>query len=290
VQWTRELKGAPSAGPAISDKRLYVPMLSGALEAYMLLPKTAVDRAPLIFFGNGASEAPPLVSDTRLMWGSNKGNVYIDQLASSANRVRFIAGGPVIGRLAYRSPRVFLTSLDGFAYAIDEISGRKLWQFSLGGPVRQPPIAIGDALYVVADAGGMWKLAQDTGLQQWFVPGVSQFVSASATRIYAVDLLGQLLVLDGATGARQGLLDTISLPIKYRNRESDRIFLGTPTGFLSCFHEVGLPQPLDHTPPAKKAETATKKKPAAPAEPAAEPPADAPAAPGAAPAADPFGT
>ncbi|HEX4148572.1 MAG TPA: PQQ-binding-like beta-propeller repeat protein [Pirellulales bacterium] len=281
VLWQRELKGNPSAGPAITDKRVYLPMLSGALEAYMLVPKTAVDRAPLIFFGKGASESPPIIADTRLMWGSDKGNVFIDSLASSANRVRFAAGGPVIGRLAYRTPRVFFTSLDGFVYAIDEVSGRKLWQFSLGSPIRQPPVAIGDALYVVAEAGGLWKLAGDTGLQQWFAPGITQFVSASSFRIYAADQLGQLAVLDGATGSRQGLLDANALPIKYRNRESDRIFLGTPGGYLSCFHEVGLPTPLDHTPQrAKKSDAAPKRKPAAaPMEPAAEPPVEQPGAP-----------
>lgn len=280
ILWSRELKGSPSAGAAITDKRVYLPMLSGALEGYMLVPKTAVDRAPLIFFGNGSSEAPPLVADSRLMWGTTAANVYIDALTSSNNRVRFVAGGPVTGRLAYRSPRVFFTSVDGFVYAIDEARGTKLWEFSAGGSIRQPPVAIGDALYVVADAGGMWKLAGNTGAQVWFVPGVTQFVAASSYRIYAADQLGQMLVLDGATGARQGLFNTIALPIKYRNRENDRVYLGTSSGYLACFHEVGLPQPLDHTPPsAKKPESAMPKKKAATApaaaaatEPAAEPP------------------
>ncbi|HEY5315490.1 MAG TPA: PQQ-binding-like beta-propeller repeat protein [Pirellulales bacterium] len=276
VQWTRQLKGSPSAGPAITADRVYLPMLSGALEVYMLAPKTAVDRAALIFFGQGATEAPPLVSESRLMWGTRAGNVYIDALTNSTNRVRFVAGGPVVGRLAHRSPRIFFASLDGFVYAIDDLHGNKLWQFALGGPSRQPPVAVGESLYVVADSGGMWKVAADSGTQQWFVPGVRQFLAASASRIYASNLLGQLLVLDSATGSQQALYDTIALPIKYLNRDTDRVYLGNSNGYLSCFHEAGLSQPLGHTaPPAKQADTAAvKKKPAAAAaNAAADPPA-----------------
>jgi outer membrane protein assembly factor BamB len=275
VQWTRQLKGSPCAGPAINADRVYLPMLSGALEAYMLVPKTAVDRAPLIFFGHGSAEAPPLVSDARLMWGTRSGNVYIDALTSSTNRVRFIAGGAVVGQLAYRSPHIFFTALDGFVYAVDEIHGGKLWEFSLGGPSRQAPVAIGDMVYAVSDAGGMCKLAADSGAQQWFVPGVKQFLAASANRVYAADLLGQLLVLDSATGTQQALYDTIALTTKYLNRDTDRVYLGNASGYLSCFHEAGLSQPLNHAPPAKKTDTApAKKKPAAAAtEGAAEPPA-----------------
>jgi outer membrane protein assembly factor BamB len=278
VQWIKQLKGSPSTGPAITADRVYLPMLSGALEVYMLVPKTAVDRAPLIFFGHGAAEAPPLVSDSRLMWGTRSGNVYIDALTNSTNRVRFVAGGPVVGRLAHRSPRVFFTSLDGFVYAIDELHGGKIWEFSLGGPSRQPPVAIGDSLYTVSDAGGMWKLAADSGSQQWFAPGVKQFLAASATRVYAADLLGQMLVLDIATGAQQGLYDTIALSTKYLNRDTDRVYLAGANGYLSCFHEAGQSQPLSHAPAAKKPDAApVKKKPAAAAAEPAEG-AEAPAA------------
>lgn len=267
VQWVRELKGVPSAGGIMTKDRIYLPMVSGALESYVLAPKNALERAPLIFFGHGAAAAAPLASETKLMWGTDAGNVYIDALVSSANRVRFQAGGPIYGRLAYQAPRVFFTSLDGFVYAIDESHGTKLWQLSLGGPSRQPPVVVGDSLYAVVDSGGLRKLTAATGIEQWFAPGVKQFVAASNARVYAADELGNLAVFDAATGSRLAAFEAINLPIKYLNRDSDRIYMASPTGYVTCFHESALSQPVSHIPlPAKKAEPAPRRRPAAAAE------------------------
>jgi outer membrane protein assembly factor BamB len=278
LSWTAAVKGSPSCGGAMTADRVYVPMLSGAIESYKLVRTDAVERAPVIFFGSGAAESPPLATGTHLMWGTNKGNVYIDGATSSSNRVRFIAGGSITGAVAYRSPRVFATSLDGHAYALDETSGAKLWQFSGGSPIREQPVSIGDVVYVTTDAGGLYQLAADAGSSRWFVPGITHFVAASAKRVYAADRIGRIFILDAASGARLGMLPTELLPIQPTNIHTDRMYLGTRTGYLACFHERGLVQPINQDPPPpKKEEKSSKKKAAEPS--AEEAPAEQPAAP-----------
>ncbi|HEX4150178.1 MAG TPA: PQQ-binding-like beta-propeller repeat protein, partial [Pirellulales bacterium] len=151
----KSLSGSPSSGGAMTTDRVYVPMFSGALDCYKLNPKTAIDRSPLLFFGQGAALSPPLVSATHLMWGTDRNHVYIDGLSNSQNRIRFQVNGPVTAGLAYRPPLVYAGSEDHYVYAIDEATGVKAWDYYAGSPIRHPPVAIGAALYVIPDAGGL---------------------------------------------------------------------------------------------------------------------------------------
>ena len=250
----KSLSGSPSSGGAITADHVYVPMYSGALDCYKLNPKTAIDRAPLLFYGQGAALSPPLVSATHLMWGTDRGHVYIDGLANSANRIRFHVNGPVSAGLAYHPPLVYAVSEDHYAYALDETTGVKAWDFYAGSPIRHPPVAIGEALYVIPDAGGMTRLTASTGRVEWFAPGIHQFVAASATRLYVTNLPGQMFVLDAKTGTRLAMLPTEWLTVRLINTQSDRIYLATASGLTECLREYNQVQPLNYTPQPKKQE------------------------------------
>ncbi len=250
----KSLSGSPSTGGAITADYVYVPMYSGALDRYKLNPKNAVERAPLLFYGQGAAMAPPLVSVSHLMWGTDRGHVYIDGLSNSSNRIRFHVNGPVTAGLAYHPPLVFAGSEDHYAYAIDETTGVKAWDFYAGSPIRHPPVSIGEALYVIPDAGGMTRLTASTGKVEWYAPGVHQFVAASATRLYVTNLPGQMYVLDAKTGTRLAMLPTELLTVKLINTQSDRIYLATASGLTECLREYSQVQPLNYVPQPKKVE------------------------------------
>jgi len=250
----KSMSGSPSTGGAITADDVYVPMYSGALDRYKLNPKNAIDRAPLLFFGQGAVLSPPLVSTDHLMWGTDRGHVYIDGLANSANRIRFHVNGPVTAGLAYHPPLVFAGSEDHYVYAIDETTGVKAWDFYAGSPIRHPPVSIGEALYVIPDAGGMTRLTASTGKVEWYAPGIHQFVAASATRLYATNLPGQMFVLDAKTGTRLAMLPTERLTVKMTNTVSDRIYLATVSGLTECLREYNQVQPLNYLPQPKKVE------------------------------------
>jgi outer membrane protein assembly factor BamB len=211
------------------------------------------------------------------MWGTDRGHVYVDGLSNSVNRIRFHVNGPVTAELAYHPPFIFAGSEDHYAYAIDETTGVKVWDFSAGSPIRHPPVAIGEALYIIPEAGGMTRLTASTGQVEWYAPGVSQFVAASATRLYVTNLPGQMLILDAKTGSRLAMLPTERLTVKLINTQSDRIYLATGSGTAECLREYNQVQPLNYTPQPKKQEKVgpvRKKEAAAPKEEGAEPPAD----------------
>jgi hypothetical protein len=165
-----------------------------------------------------------------------------------------------------------------------------------GETIVKAPVAVDDRLYVATELGGMYCFEAQTGKRIWLAPGAIQFVSASKSRVYAVDSFGRMLILNAANGARLGVVGTENVPIKLVNEDTDRIYLADGHGLIQCLHEVDQAAPLVHlahhqqvteveekpTAEAKKAAEAkpVKKEPAAPKEKAVseEPARDRPAA------------
>lgn len=252
--WEKHLESVPSAGPALSAERVYVPLVNGVVATYRL-PSKSDDETPaeamlkdsaLNYRGKGMADASPIVTPNGVLWGTAAGNVYQCTIDEMAARWRFKTHDAISAPLFYRAPMVYAASRDGYVYALRESRGDARWQFSTGSPVAESPAAIGDALFVVPETGGMFRLNADTGEQEWHVPGVFQFVSASPTRLYTVDASGRLLILDARSGARLGSLATEHLPLKIFNAETDRIYLATTSGMIQCLREQELVKPFLH--------------------------------------------
>jgi len=254
VLWSRKLQSVPIAGPAISNERVYVPLVSGMITTFRLPDPNRKDESPLEqklndnalnYRGKGVTFSPPVVTRENIVWGTDAGNIYAVKPDDLLAIYRFKARGAV-GGLMYRPPYVYATSRDGYVYAMREDKGTARWQFSIGNPIAETPMATDDGVYAIPETGGLYKLDPQTGQELWAVPGVFQFVSASPTRLYTADAAGRLLILNAKTGTRQGMISTEGLTIKVFNRENDRIYLATATGLVQCLREIGLKQPAWH--------------------------------------------
>ncbi|HXT58388.1 MAG TPA: PQQ-binding-like beta-propeller repeat protein [Pirellulales bacterium] len=254
VLWKKYLESVPSAGPALGAERVYVPMVNGVVASYRLPVRS--DRGtpteqlakdwPLRYRGNGMADAAPIVTHSSVAWGTAAGNVYACTTDTLVALYRFRTHDAISAPLCYSPPYIYAASRDGYLYALGEARGNTRWQFSTGNPIVERPVAVGDALFVITETGGMFRLNADTGAQEWFVPGVFHFVSASPTRLYTVDSSGRLLILDALSGARVGALATEHLPLKVLNIETDRIYLATTSGMIQCLHELALNEPFVH--------------------------------------------
>jgi hypothetical protein len=264
VLWERHLASVPSAGPALSDVRVYVPMVNGVVATYRL-PRPHAEETPLEaqfkdsalnYRGKGMADSAPVITPNGVIWGTAAGNIYSCTPDEMLALWRFKAHDAISAPLFYRPPTIFAASRDGYVYALHETRGDSRWQFSTGNPVAETPVVIGDALFAIPETGGMFRINADTGEQEWYSPGVFKFVSASPTRLYAVDSTGRLLILNARTGARLGSLATEHLPLKVFNAESDRIYLGTTAGMIQCLREPELAKPFMHGLPAPAPEDA----------------------------------
>ncbi|HWB09432.1 MAG TPA: PQQ-binding-like beta-propeller repeat protein [Pirellulales bacterium] len=252
VLWTRKMASVPTAGPAISSDRIYVPLVSGMLSTYRLPnPNRIKEETPseqklkdnaLNYMGKGIAYAAPILALGNVVWGTDAGNVYgvtPDELLAV---YRFKAKNSVMAGLAHRDSYIYAASRDGYIYALNR-RGAPRWQFSIGNPIVETPMATSDGVYVIPETGGIYKLALQTGEELWSSPSVFKFIAASPTRLYTADSAGRMLILDSQTGTRLGMMSTENLPIQVFNRDNDRIYLATPTGLVQCLHEVALKEP-----------------------------------------------
>ncbi len=263
------LRGAPGAGAVVGKDRAFVPMFSGALEGYHLAQLSEIDHEPMVYYAAGAAGSAPVVSDNRIYWGTLKGYVFGDDQKSTGRRFRFDTGGPIYGSVAHRAiPKkdgwLYAGSHDGSVYALNDRRGVLIWRYNVGSPIVESVVAIGDAVYAPADAGGLTKLEADTGRALWWAPSVKRFVAASQARVYAFDTIHRLLILDAATGGLLGTLSSELCQVSLVNDRTDRLYLATPQGLVQCLREIELTKPLDHKAPP-------------PEKPAAPPPSDTPA-------------
>lgn len=255
--WEAELTAVPSAGPVAGAEMVYVPMFNGLIEAYQFeVPGETVEErllghVPLVYSASGRADSPPIITPRSIAWGTSNGYVYAGPADSLEARFQYLTRGAVRAPLAYREPAILAASLDGYLYAIDEITGQTLWTFAAGGTLSQTAAVIGDAVYLVPDRGGMFRLSADTGLEQWRAPRVTKFLAASTGRVYAADALGRVLVLNAESGRLVDILSTERLTWKPTNTVTDRLYLGTRDGLLQSLHEQELTEPIVHGAPVE---------------------------------------
>jgi outer membrane protein assembly factor BamB len=220
--------------------------------------------APLTCASDGRAMTPLIVTtQTRdeefVAWVTDKGHLHlgrVDRRSHDALTIswRFtLKSGYFINPPAYLPPdrkvqgdmgTVFGGSSEGEIYALSEHDGEIRWKFSIGDPIVDSPVVIGDRLYIASGLGGLYAVEAKTGKQIWWSPEVMHFIAAGRHRIYAADKLGRLRILDGRTGAVLDILPTGGLPIKVCNVQTDRIYLATEGGLVQCLHEVEESKPI----------------------------------------------
>lgn len=253
--WETKLRGTPGAAPAMSKERIFLVLLSGLFVAYDL-PRLDPDseqfdmkptqKPPWVFYSAGSATVQPLVTSTTVFWPTNRDYSYACDVESPGIRFRFDTTDPIVTQSAYRKPFIYTTSLGGYVYAVHQTSGQTYWRLATGGPIREPPVAIDDRLYVCPDGIGMLCLSIDTGEQIWRAPEICQFSAASSKHVYATDKFGSLVVLDVESGVQVGLLRCKDSRLRVVNRQTDRIYLATDSGLIQCLREPALTGPIDH--------------------------------------------
>ncbi len=282
LAWQKQVVGAVGAGPAITDSQIYVPMLNGTMETY------AVDnpRRPRVFRAYGRTVVQPVASNESVAWPTDQGKLYVGFARGGTMKYRVEAKDAMNAAPTFMAPdKILATSMDGYVYCIEEGRGQILWRFTTGEPIGQSPLAVGDTVYAVTDAGKFYAISAANGAELWMTDGVRTILAANKDRVYVTEVTGNVLILDAQSGSRLGSIYASDLNLKYTNVLTDRIIIGTRTGLIQCIRERGLVYPVAHQQLEPIAPPAAQPK-GGPGAPAAKPAADPFADPG---AVDPFG-
>jgi outer membrane protein assembly factor BamB len=285
----RPVGGAPGAAPALAKNYVFVPLINGRIEGYSL---DEDKLTPWYYQSFGRAMVPPLATAGSIVWTTDSGHLYVGHVDEApAVRFRLETGSEIIAPPAYRKPFIYAAAVSGEMFAMDELTGARRWKYATGFTIGRAPAAVGERVFVTSQEPALHCVDASNGVGLWEAPDVAQFAAAGRNRVYGVDELGALVVLDATTGALVQRMPTDGTTNALVNDKTDRLYLVSHEGTVQCLHELGATQPLYHvvpepeTPPAEAADgESTEAAAGQPAESAAsetssEPPADAEAAP-----------
>ncbi len=266
--WTRDLGSAPSSGPALTRKYAFVAMVTGRIEAYKL---DEPEKQPWYYQSKGRTHLQPTTTGNFVSWPTSLGILYVCRADDPAVRFRLESNDDIVTSPAEKAPYLYIASLDGNLYCMEEEGGLQKWRYTTGYAIVSSPAIVGDRAYVASLEPVLHAVDAATGTALWKAPGVSHFGAQGKERVYASDQFGNLLILDLKTGQPIGGLRTAEGLHTLVNDQSDRLFLVNDRGLVQCFHELDAEQPTVYRvpPTAEATEPADGKKPA-PAEAPAE--------------------
>ena len=115
------------------------------------------------------------------------------------------------GGLAADSGRLYAATGFGYVVAFEARGGKKLWEKSLGSPLRASPTAVGDRIFVVTKEGQVMCLSGADGTELWTFTGTSERASILVNASPAVE--GDAVIVPYPTGDIVALRVTDGQPI-----------------------------------------------------------------------------
>ena len=99
---------------------------------------------PWYFQSTGRVMVPPLVTAASVVWVTDSGHVYMGGAEEFGVHFRLETGSDILAAPAYRKPNIFIGTMSGELFAIDEASGAKRWKYATGYPIARarPPWGI----------------------------------------------------------------------------------------------------------------------------------------------------
>lgn len=265
----RRIGGAPGAAPALTDKYVFVPLASGRIEGYPLQGKILT---PWYYQSQGRTMVAPLATPQSVVWTTDQGLLYVGSSDPPKMRFRLETGSEIVAPPAYLKPFVYVASTSGEVFAMQEMTGARRWKYATGFPITRAAAPVGKRVFVTSQEPALHCIEAETGNALWQAPHMSEFAAASKDRVYGVDDLGALVVLDGAKGTQLGRFAADHVINTLVNDQTDRIYLISDEGVIECLHEKGAKEPFYHNPKAAEPETpADGEKPAPAAAPAEKP-------------------
>lgn len=137
-------------------------------------------------------------------------------------------------------------SMSGHVFAMNDVTGLLRWTYLTDKPISERISAFGDYAFIPTDNGDYFAVALRDGKEAWRATNIVRTVASSASRLYTIDTLNRLAVIDRETGARVKTLDIGNTKFQVFNQWTDRVYVVTADGLIQCLHETQQVEPLRH--------------------------------------------
>ena len=281
-----DLAFAPAGRPMTNGVHCFLPDAKGWLQAVNILPK-------IVAWGrvtNDSLTAAPVLDNTFVYFGGQNGTVY----ASYQNTRHVVwehkTEGAIVADLQQtKAGLILVASLDYTLYAFQGPSGRILWRFNAGEPIRMTPYTVGKQVFLFTKAAGLTALDAGNGHQQWALAEGTNFISADPKIVYILSRTGDVLAVNRTDGTVKATLAVAPGTMEAINQtDNGALFLASPFGKVVVLARKGLAEEKKPEGEGSEEDKPRVKKPAQMVPAAGAAPVVAPlgpAAPGAAPAA-----
>lgn len=227
---------------------LHVPLAGGTILRTPADPAANRER-PLEIASDGLLRTNPFpLGEDSLGWITSDGKlVSLQPVADTWEHLKIQLPSPAVGDPIVRGGDVLLATTVGDVVRLrlrrtSPFGLEPLWRMPLPGVPDGRMIEDRKTLFVSLGIDGIAAVATETGAILWHERGSAVrfgegmgLVAAGAGRVWCVDAVGRLLLLDAATGSRVGCvpLDGFTLPVV--STTPGRLVLARPDGRLMAF-------------------------------------------------------
>jgi serine/threonine-protein kinase len=225
-----DLGFAPVGGIAAADGRAFVPDAKGWMQAVALAP----DTSGWSRWAEGAVGSAPVTDAGNVYYANLDGKVFASPLGSRVVVWQHQAEGGIAADLFLTDDDLLLVpSLDYRLYALAGTSGRTLWQYNAGEPLRTAAWADETQVFLVAGQAGLTALDASNGHRQWAWAEGRTFCAADAETVWVRSRGDDLVALGRADGTVRYAVPTRPDAMVVRNETGDGVvYLATPGGRL----------------------------------------------------------
>lgn len=259
--WRAQMESSAMGATAATEERVMVGLGNGKLVAYNARDRTK-DVTPGRSAGTfawawqtgGTISARPVPAGRVVAFASQDSRAYVALEAPPTILYRYLTGGPIIGSLGtYGTRTLIVPSTDRTLYGIDLFTGDTRWTVASGASFDQEPLVDRDTVIAMNTAGRILAVDAKTGdIRRSADTGGGRLLALSESRAYFesrdLDLAvfdrtaGRMLFTPRETHERAGL-NLRDYTLAVTNAVNDRMYFGTPSGFLLCLREAGQVQP-----------------------------------------------
>jgi outer membrane protein assembly factor BamB len=234
-------RDVPITAPAVTSEAIIIPNATAAIDRYDFRPN-AESRYIGSMAGQGDAAAAPVGNHIGMVWISSRGNVglsspsgdkiFVNYPLQSASRVSPTAVG--IG--------FFIGTDSGKLAYFSGTNPEPEWIASVGNGLLVSPFVVNDRMYIVTRDNRLYSFTSKDGKELWETAEVSKILCVTATKLYALNRIGQLAILDPRNGALLATMPMSKPMFPVVNEHTDQIFLVGNDGVIQEIHETAVPK------------------------------------------------
>ncbi|MEM9352983.1 MAG: PQQ-binding-like beta-propeller repeat protein [Planctomycetota bacterium] len=240
VRWQRDLDGIPIGAPAVTDKQVFVALVTGLVEGYDLAAPRAT---PWFYQSSGSIYADAQLLGGVVAWPNDLGAVYVADAEQARVKFRLATDGEVRAAPSGRDNYLYIASTDHNVYCMEEDRRRLVWDYATGYPIEERPAVINDRVYVASREPRLHALRAKDANPVWTAEGVSRFAAVGGEFVYGLTNESQLVAL-----TKDGGVPVAGLPLDREqtclpNDKTDRLYVVNEDGYVQCLHPAGASTP-----------------------------------------------